>query len=74
MQGSIGTSSRIFPRFPTLCRLLQKDVPFKFDEEFESAFKQLKEKLTSTLIIVPPDWSLPFKLMCDASNYALGAV
>ncbi|CAN6725455.1 unnamed protein product [Malus baccata var. baccata] len=57
-----------------LCRLLQKDVPFQFDEECESAFKQLKEKLTSAPIIVPPDWSLPFELMCDASDYALGAV
>ncbi|CAN6576866.1 unnamed protein product [Malus baccata var. baccata] len=56
------------------CRLLQKDVPFQFDEECESAFKQLKEKLTSTPIIVPPDWTLPFELMCDASDYALGAV
>ncbi|KAM1040864.1 hypothetical protein ACFX2C_030102 [Malus domestica] len=57
-----------------LCRLLQKDVPFQFDEECESAFKQLKEKLTSAPIIVHPDWSFPFELMCDASDYALGAV
>ncbi|CAN6695215.1 unnamed protein product [Malus baccata var. baccata] len=57
-----------------LCRLLQKDMPFQFDEECESAFKQLKEKLTSAPIIVPPDWSLPFELMCDAFDYALGAV
>ncbi|CAN6566696.1 unnamed protein product [Malus baccata var. baccata] len=57
-----------------LCLLLQKDVPFQFDEECESAFKQLKEKLTSAPIIVPPDWSIPFKLMCDASDYALGSV
>ncbi|KAM2163257.1 hypothetical protein ACFX1Q_040963 [Malus domestica] len=57
-----------------LCRLLQKDVPLQFDEECELAFKQLKEKLTSAPIIAPPDWSLSFELMCDASNYALGAV
>ncbi|CAN6695200.1 unnamed protein product [Malus baccata var. baccata] len=63
-----------FQNIQPLCRLLQKDVPFQFDEECESAFKQLKEKLTSTPIIVPPDWSLPFELMCDASDYALGAV
>ncbi|CAN6716413.1 unnamed protein product [Malus baccata var. baccata] len=46
----------------------------EFDEECESAFKQLKEKLTSALIIAPPDWSLHFELMCDASDYALGVV
>ncbi|CAN6547325.1 unnamed protein product [Malus baccata var. baccata] len=57
-----------------LCRLLQKDVTFKFDDECEKAFNHLKEKLTSAPIIVPPDWSLPFELMCDASDYALGAV
>ncbi|CAN6707288.1 unnamed protein product [Malus baccata var. baccata] len=45
-----------------------------FDEECESAFKQLKKKLTSAPIIVPPDWSLPFELMCDASDYALGVI
>ncbi|CAN6579368.1 unnamed protein product [Malus baccata var. baccata] len=57
-----------------LCRLLQKDVTFDFNEECEKAFKHLKEMLTSTPIIRPPDWSIPFELMCDASDYALGAV
>ncbi|CAN6547365.1 unnamed protein product [Malus baccata var. baccata] len=57
-----------------LCRLLQKDVAFDFNEECEKAFNHLKEMLTSAPIIVPPDWSLPFELMCDASDYALGAV
>ncbi|KAM2646757.1 hypothetical protein TB1_000075 [Malus domestica] len=57
-----------------MCRLLQKDVPFVFDDECEKAFNHLKELLTSAPIIVPPDWSLPFELMCDASDYALGAV
>ncbi|KAM2096880.1 hypothetical protein ACFX1R_020473 [Malus domestica] len=57
-----------------LCCFLQKDVPFKFDEECEKAFKLLKEMLTLAPMIVPPDSSIPFELMCDASNYALGAV
>ncbi|CAN6552417.1 unnamed protein product [Malus baccata var. baccata] len=57
-----------------LCRLLQKDVVFDFNEECEKAFNHLKEMLTSAPIIVPPDWSFPFELMCDASDYALGAV
>ncbi|KAM1083435.1 hypothetical protein ACFX19_022242 [Malus domestica] len=57
-----------------LCCLLQKDVVFDFNKECEKAFNHLKDMLTSAPIIVPPDWSLPFELMCDASNYALGAV
>ncbi|CAN6542245.1 unnamed protein product [Malus baccata var. baccata] len=38
-----------------LCRLLQKDVTIKFNDECEKAFNQLKEMLTSPPIIVPPD-------------------
>ncbi|CAN6586224.1 unnamed protein product [Malus baccata var. baccata] len=38
-----------------LCRLLQKDVAFEFNEECEKAFNHLKEMLTSAPIIVPPD-------------------
>ncbi|CAN6581013.1 unnamed protein product [Malus baccata var. baccata] len=57
-----------------LCRLLQKEVAFEFTKECMASFNQLKELLTTAPIIVPPDWSLPFELMCDASDYALGAV
>ncbi|XP_070666661.1 uncharacterized protein [Malus domestica] len=57
-----------------LCRLLKKEVAFEFDDACSTAFKQLKEALTSAPIITPPDWSLPFELMCDASDYAIGAV
>ncbi|CAN6723803.1 unnamed protein product [Malus baccata var. baccata] len=38
------------------------------------AFKKLKTLLTTTPIIAAPNWSLPFELMCDASDYAVGAV
>ncbi|CAN6583788.1 unnamed protein product [Malus baccata var. baccata] len=57
-----------------LCRLLQKEVVFEFDDACSTTFKHLKEALTSAPIITPPDWSLPFELMCDASDYAIGAV
>ncbi|CAN6711694.1 unnamed protein product [Malus baccata var. baccata] len=57
-----------------LCRLLQREVAFEFTKECTESFNQLKELLTTAPIIVPPDWSLPFELMCDASDYALGAV
>ena len=38
------------------------------------AFEKLKRLLTSSPIIQPPNWSSPFELMCDASDYAVGAV
>ena len=34
----------------------------------------MKAKLVSTPIMVAPNWSKEFKLMCDASDYAIGAV
>ncbi|GJX60009.1 uncharacterized protein Tco_0291399 [Tanacetum coccineum] len=57
-----------------LCMLLQKDVTFELDDDCKVAFDKLKELLTSSPIIEPPDWNLPFKIMSDASNYAVGAV
>ncbi|XP_070667595.1 uncharacterized protein [Malus domestica] len=57
-----------------LCNLLAKDAPFVFDEACLEAFKNLKTLLTTAPIIAAPNWSLPFELMCDASDYAVGAV
>ncbi|KAJ8751344.1 hypothetical protein K2173_016533 [Erythroxylum novogranatense] len=57
-----------------MSNLLQKDMPFEFNEDCKKAFDILKEKLVIAPIIKPPDWNLPFELMCDASNYAVGAV
>ncbi|XP_021986441.1 uncharacterized protein LOC110882826 [Helianthus annuus] len=54
--------------------LLEKDVPFVFDEECLKAFNFLKEQLMSAPILISPDWNLPVELMCDASDYAVGAV
>jgi hypothetical protein len=53
---------------------LAKETPFVFDEECKKAFGPLKKILTSTPIIQPPNWGVPFEIMCDASDYAVGAV
>ncbi|GKA16988.1 reverse transcriptase domain-containing protein [Tanacetum coccineum] len=37
-------------------------------------FETLKKKLTEAPILVAPDWDLPFEIMCDASDFAVGAV
>jgi hypothetical protein len=57
-----------------LCRLLTKDAPFEWTQDCEEAFSKLKISLTTPPIMQSPDWSLPFELMCDASDYAVGAV
>ncbi|KAD7477731.1 hypothetical protein E3N88_00867 [Mikania micrantha] len=51
-----------------MTHLLEKDTPFVFDEECMKAFEFLKERLVSAHILVALDWSLPFELMCDASD------
>ena len=56
-----------------MTKLLEKDTLFHFSKECMTYFSVLKEKLTKAPIMVPPDWNLPFELMCDASDQALGA-
>ena len=55
-----------------LTNLLAKDVPFEFDDASLKSFNILKKALISAPIIQPPDWSLPFEIMCDASDYVVG--
>jgi len=57
-----------------LFNLLNKDTPFKFDENCLIAFEKLKEKLIAAPIITAPNWQYNFELMCDASDYVVGAV
>jgi len=57
-----------------LTRLLAKDAPFIFDNECYESFQTLKQALISAPIIQPPDWMLPFEIMCDASDFVVGAV
>ncbi|KAK8926051.1 hypothetical protein KSP39_PZI018317 [Platanthera zijinensis] len=57
-----------------LTHLLEKESPFVFNSDCESAFNFIKQKLINSPILVAPNWSLPFEIMCDASDIALGAV
>ncbi|GJT91518.1 reverse transcriptase domain-containing protein [Tanacetum coccineum] len=58
----------------SLTKLLEKDTPFEFDDECQKAFNLLKEKLTCAPMIISPNWNLLFELMCDASDFSVGAV
>nr|GEV42250.1 DNA-directed DNA polymerase [Tanacetum cinerariifolium] len=57
-----------------MTRLLEKDISFIFSQECVKAFQTLKRKLTEAPILIASDWDMPFELMCDASDYAIGAV
>ncbi|GJU67268.1 reverse transcriptase domain-containing protein [Tanacetum coccineum] len=56
-----------------MTHLLEKETPFIFSKECIEAFETLKMKLTQAPILVAPDWDLPFEIMCDASDFAVGA-
>ena len=34
----------------------------------------MKKALITAPIVQPPDWTLTFEIMCDASDFAVGAI
>ncbi|KAL6340785.1 hypothetical protein AAG906_030860 [Vitis piasezkii] len=66
-----------------LCELLAKDAKFVWDERCQKNFDQFKQFFTTAPIVrapngnyplKAPNWQLPFEVMCDASDFAIGAV
>ncbi|GJW75829.1 reverse transcriptase domain-containing protein [Tanacetum coccineum] len=57
-----------------MTNLLEKETSFVFSKECVEAFNALRKKLTEAPILVTPDWDLPFEIMCNASDFAVGAV
>ena len=57
-----------------LCRLLEKDTKFHFDESYQKAFEEIKFRQVEAPIMAKPDWNREFEIMCDASDFAMGAV
>nr|GFB19481.1 reverse transcriptase domain-containing protein [Tanacetum cinerariifolium] len=57
-----------------MTRLLEKETPFLFSKECIDAFNTLKKKLTEAPIFVVPDRNMLFELMCDTSDFAIGAI
>nr|GEW05132.1 DNA-directed DNA polymerase [Tanacetum cinerariifolium] len=76
--GHAGFYRRFNQDFSKIARLmthiLEKETPFMFSNECVYAFNTLKKKLTEAPILVVHDWNLPFELMCDVSDYTIGAV
>ncbi|CAN6583540.1 unnamed protein product [Malus baccata var. baccata] len=65
---------RSFSGMQPLCDMLAEDSVFNLNGECLQAFETLKKELTQAPIIKALEWSLPFEIMCDASDYAIGAV
>ena len=57
-----------------LYKLLEKDAKFVWERECQKSFEELKFHLTTAPIVRAPNWQLPFEVMCDASDLAIGAV
>nr|GFA68406.1 reverse transcriptase domain-containing protein [Tanacetum cinerariifolium] len=76
--GHAGFYHRVIKDFSKISRpmthLLEKNSPFIFSNKCIQAFRTLKDKLTEAPIFIAPNWDQPFELMCDASDFAVGAV
>ncbi|GKF12402.1 reverse transcriptase domain-containing protein, partial [Tanacetum coccineum] len=76
--GHAGFYRRFIKDFSKISRpmthLLEKNTPFIFLEDCIQAFQTLKKKLTEALILIALNWDQPFEIMCDARDYAIGAV
>ncbi|GKD47440.1 reverse transcriptase domain-containing protein [Tanacetum coccineum] len=76
--GHAGFYRRFIKNFSKISRpmthLLEKITPFIFSDKCIQAFETLKKKLTEAPILIALDWDLPFELMYDASDFAIGAV
>jgi len=57
-----------------LTNFLAKDVAFIFDDRCLTVWEKLKMELISAPIISALDWSKPFEIMCNASDFAIGTV
>nr|GFA14425.1 reverse transcriptase domain-containing protein [Tanacetum cinerariifolium] len=76
--GYAGFYCRFIKDFSKISRpmthLLEINSPFIFSNECIQAFRKLMEKLTEAPILIASNWDQPFELMCDASDYVVGAV
>ncbi|XP_027345410.1 uncharacterized protein LOC113857571 [Abrus precatorius] len=75
--GHVGFYRRFIKDFSKIAKplsnFLLKSIKFDFNDDCLKAFELLKKNLVSTPIITTPDWKYDFELMCDASDYAIGA-
>ena len=54
--------------------LLKKELKFQWSDECKKSFNLLKQMLSSSPMMVAPDYQMPFMLAVDASDVGAGAV
>ena len=57
-----------------LLELTKKNTPMTWTVECQQAFENLRDAIINAPVLKHPDMSQPFQLICDASNYASGAI
>jgi hypothetical protein len=57
-----------------MTRLLKKGKVFKWTQDCQASFEELKMRLTTTPVLILPDLSKKFDIYCDASRHGLGCV
>ena len=76
--GHVGFYKRFIMDFSKIAKpiykLLEKDAKFIWDADCQKSFEELKAYLNTSPIMRAPNWKLPFEVMCDASDLAIGAV
>ena len=76
--GHVGFYRRFIKDFSKIAKplykMLEKDAKFSWDRDCQKNFEELRSRLTTAPIVRAPNWQLPFEVMCDASDLAIGAV
>ena len=55
-------------------KLLKKDAKFEWTNEGREAFKNLKEAISKSLVLVSPDYSKDFQIFSFTSEYTIAGV
>ena len=76
--GLAGYYRRFIENFSKIAKpmteLLKKDTKFKWTEESEASFPELKKRLVTAPVLILPDQRKDYQVYCDASCRGLGAV
>ena len=76
--GLAGYHRRFIENFSKIAKpmteLLKKDTKFKWTEESEASFQELKKRLVTSQVLILPDQRKDYEVYCDASRRGLGAV